>query len=47
MDLIPTIVLIGIDTNEALVTVIIDWGIITSYNDIDVISSILKYEALT
>jgi hypothetical protein len=46
LDLIPIIILTSVDTNRALVIVIINWGIATKYNGIDVTGSILKFEVL-
>jgi hypothetical protein len=44
LDLIPTTILIGVDINKALITIIIDWGIAIEYNGIHVSNSIVKFE---
>jgi hypothetical protein len=45
--LIPTTILIGVDTNKASVTIFINWGIATKYNGTDVTGSILKFKVPT
>jgi hypothetical protein len=38
---------IGVDTNGASVTIIIDWGVAIKYNGTNLTNSILKFEIPT
>jgi hypothetical protein len=38
---------IGVDINETLITIIIDWGIATKYNGTNLIGSIMKFKGPT
>jgi hypothetical protein len=44
LDLTPSIVRLGVDTNGASIIIIINWGIATKYNGTDLASSIMKFE---
>jgi hypothetical protein len=44
--LIPTTILIGVDTNGASITIIINLGIAIKYNGTNHIGSILKIDVL-
>jgi hypothetical protein len=37
----------GVNTNRASITIIIDWGIAIEYNGTNLIDPILKFEVLT
>ncbi len=47
LDLILSIVWMGVNTNRASITIIIDWGIAIEYNGTNLIDPILKFEVLT
>jgi hypothetical protein len=47
LDLILPIIIIDVDTNGALITIIIERGITIKYNGTNLTSSILKFEVFT
>ncbi len=47
LDMILLAIITNVDTNGALIMVIINWGIAIKYNGIDFTSSILKFEVPT